>query len=130
MGEKQDSVSLWLGTAPSHKALQEYVCLTYDEDGDVVPSQFMRDFGLELWDSDFQEVALLDEDKTRIRETLEGASYDDQLIPAFEGQVGPTLDFPVNAIVLLYNYHNGSPLVTASKGDVAMCFVGVTEYRH
>ena len=130
MGEKQDSVSLWLGTAPSDEALQEYVCMTYDADGDVVPSQFMRDFDIEWWDEDFQEVVFLDGKEREVKEILRGFSYDDQLIPAFEGQVGPTLAFPVNAVVLLYNYDNGSPLVTASKGDVALCFVGVTEYRH
>ncbi len=37
------------------QALIKYVRLSYDEDGEIVPSKFMTDFGLEPWDENFRE---------------------------------------------------------------------------
>lgn len=39
--EKQGMVSIWLGNIKTQNQLEKYVNLTYDEDGESVPSKFL-----------------------------------------------------------------------------------------
>jgi hypothetical protein len=122
-------VSLWMGTSPSMEALNEYVELGYDEDGQFVPSRFMLDFHLDQWDEDFREVDFLEKHWTTVASVLEGCSWDDQIIPQFEKQIGKALDFPVNALILLFDYNYKSETKKASTGGISMRFMGVATYK-
>jgi len=46
--EKQGWVSIWLGNINDEDSIGEYVDLTYDEDGESVPSQFFIDFNIDM----------------------------------------------------------------------------------
>ncbi|TWT38818.1 immunity 22 family protein [Blastopirellula retiformator] len=121
-------VSLWLGVAPDADALSDYVALTYDEDGEVIPSLFMREFDLPYWDEDFREADTIDGPSDSVAEVLSGFSYNSQLIEQFQRMLGESLTFPVNAAVLLYNFNHQSPTVTQSDGAIQLRFVGVAKY--
>jgi hypothetical protein len=121
--------SLWMGTGPSMEALLEYVALKYNEDCEIVPSQFMIDFRLDPWDENFREVAFREERWTTVASALEGCSWDDQVIPQFEKQIGKTLAFPVNALILLFDYNHQRETKNASTDGTSMRYMGVATYK-
>ena len=47
-------------------------------------------------------------------------SYDNQIIPQFQEQIGTVLANPANAAVILYNYNHSAPTKLASKGPVSL----------
>jgi hypothetical protein len=122
-------VSLWMGTAPFFEALIEYALLRYDEDCAIVPSQFMIDFRLDPWDENFREADFVEDHWTSVASALQGCSWDDQVIPQFEKQIGKTLDFPVNAMILLFDYNHQRETKEASSGGISMRFMGVATYK-
>ena len=50
--EKQGWVSIWLGNINDEDSIGEYVDLTYEEDGESVPSQFFIDFNIDMDETD------------------------------------------------------------------------------
>lgn len=121
-------VSLWLGVAPTADDLERYVALTYNEDGELVSSQFMDDFELPRWDEACREAEYLGDVGKSVAEVLSGFSYDSQLIEQFQQMLGESLTFPVNAAVLLYNFNHQTPTVTQSDGAIRLRFMGVAKY--
>lgn len=120
-------VSLWLGTAPNADALNNYVGLSYDDDGELIASSFMLDFSLLYWDEDFLEADHLETACQSVAKVLSGFSYDSRLIEQFQQQLGRTLPAEVNAVVLLYNYRHEPTAVPQASGDVRLEFVGTAE---
>ncbi|WP_283945568.1 immunity 22 family protein [Bacillus subtilis] len=56
--ERQNFVSLWIGSINDDESLSKYVELDYNEDeGDFLPSQFLIDFDIDIdeLDEDFIE---------------------------------------------------------------------------
>ncbi|MGG1688409.1 immunity 22 family protein [Pseudalkalibacillus sp. NRS-1564] len=43
--ENQGWVSVWLGNIEENDSVGDYVGLTYDEDGESIPSQFLGTWG-------------------------------------------------------------------------------------
>ncbi|MEH7341876.1 immunity 22 family protein, partial [Priestia megaterium] len=80
--EKQGIVSIWLGNIKNQKQLEKYVDLTYDEEGESVPSKFFEDFNIDMdeTDEDFIEKAVLEEKSDEISVLLEGCSYEEVII--------------------------------------------------
>ena len=127
---RQDGfVSLWIGKASTPAELDEYIRLGYTEDGELRPSQFMVDFALPRWDESCREAECYEKDTMTVQEILSGFSYDDQIIPQFERQIGPALPKSANAVVLLYNFNHQPASATASDGPVSLHFIGVAEYH-
>jgi len=126
----ENRVSLWLGTAPNSQALADYVRLRYADDGDIVPSQLMADFGIDSYDENFREAEFLAPEDDRISEILKGFSYDAQVIDAYESAVGNLLDSKINAVVLLYNYDANVEIgQVAGSNGVSLKYYGAVEYE-
>lgn len=120
-------VSLWLGTAPDSDVLNDYVELSYDDNGELIASSFMLDFSLLYWDEDFREADHLETACQSVAKVLSGFSYDSRLIEQFQQQLGRTLPAEVNAVVLLYNYRHQPTPVPQASGDVQLQFVGTAK---
>ncbi|WP_052299334.1 immunity 22 family protein [Rubinisphaera brasiliensis] len=120
-------VSLWLGIAPDADALNEYIGLSYDDDGELIASSFMLDFSLLRWDEDFREAGRLEAASPSVAEVLSGFSYDSRLIEQYQQQLGRTLPAEVNAVVLLYNYRHQPTAVPQASGGVQLQFVGTAK---
>lgn len=127
---QQGVVPFWAGTSASPEALIKYVKLIYDEKGEIVPSELMTDFGLEPWDENFREADFFTERGSCLLTLLEGFSFANQITPQYEKQVGSSLTFPVNSVILLYEYKFQNAEVIASSGDTSMRFVGIAEYSN
>lgn len=48
--EKEGYVSLWIGNIKSDDELMAYVELEYTDDGDCIPSKFLKDFSIDIDD--------------------------------------------------------------------------------
>ncbi|MDC2867291.1 immunity 22 family protein [Bacillus sp. BP-3] len=112
--EKQGTVSIWLGNIKTQNQLEKYVDLTYDEDGESIPSKFFVDFNIDRneIDEDFIEKEVLEEESDNISVLLEGCSYDEIILPKIREYVN--LNKSYNAIILIYNFEY-SNLVNSSK---------------
>ena len=76
-----DKVHVFISTGRfrSFEEMREFIDETYTEDGDGVPSPFMREVGLNEYEPACIEA--VHEDKpTRLAELLAGASYEDQWV--------------------------------------------------
>lgn len=106
--EKEGFVSLFIGNSKSYKDLQNYILNSYTEDGDLLPSEFEKDFNIDYYNEDFREVEFYDEPSDDLRVLLEGFSYDEEIIPKFIELCGERLNQEVNSVILLYNFqYNG-----------------------
>jgi len=82
-----DKVHIFISTGRfrSFEEMREFIDETYTEDGDGVPSAFMREVGLSEYEPDCIEA--IHEDKpTSLAELLAGASYDDQWLSKLDGK--------------------------------------------
>src|SRR4051812_30973543 len=102
--ESRGLVSLWAGTFKSIEKLQNYMMISYTEDGDALPSIFEKDFKIGHYDIDFREIDFYVEPSTNLKLLLEGVSYDDVIISRFLELYGENLPEEVNSIILLYNF--------------------------
>lgn len=47
--EREGFVSLFIGNLNSNEEHQKYVLVNYTEDGDIIPSEFEKDFGIDYF---------------------------------------------------------------------------------
>lgn len=131
--QRKGYVSLWFGDVDCSGALEDFLKTTYTEDGDLIPSRFMDTYQISRYDEGFREAEYFERHLSSVRDLLSGFSYDEQIIPRFISIVGENAPFPVNAVLLLYNFyvdrditqHQPSP----KANGVDMQFIGCVEYE-
>ncbi len=98
-------MSLWLGNFKSKEILQEYVKIQFDEQGDRIPSQFMRDFHIDFVDynEDLLEITFIDISTTYIQLLLDGASYYEKITSQFTDYYGERMLESYNAVIRVYD---------------------------
>ncbi|MFS0839055.1 immunity 22 family protein [Paenibacillus sp. 1P03SA] len=129
-GERPGFVSLWVGRFSGDEELGRYTEFTYDEDGESVLPAFCSDFGIGWFDEDFFEAYLVEDETSSPADLLEGCSYDEQIIPAFEA-LGLPEENDWNTVVLLYDFvyplrYRGK---SAASGTNRLVFAGMAEYE-
>ena len=92
--KEENAVSIWVGTFKDKEELSEFVREQYDEDGDFLPSLFMKTFETGYSDADFREV-LFKENLSK--EDLFQASYAETFANKTDGVSG-------NGVILLYDF--------------------------
>lgn len=122
---KQGMVSIWLGNIKNQSLLYGYVDVTYDEDGDSIPSKFYLDFNIDMdeTDEDFIEKDFVSKKSDDLSKLLEGCSYDDVIIPNVKKKINITK--PYNALILIYNFEYENNIQAASD----FVFVITTRYE-
>ena len=70
--EKEGYVSLWIGNIKSDDELMAYVELEYTDDGDCIPSKFLKDFSIDIddFDEDFIERVCHENKVSSISESI------------------------------------------------------------
>lgn len=123
--EKQGWVSIWLGNINDENSIEEYVDLTYDEDGESVPSQFFMDFSIDMdeTDEDTIEKAVYKNSSSDFSVLLDGCSYEEIIIPKIKKNIN--LKKSYNAVILIYNFEYNNEI--SSNGDFD--FIATTNYE-
>ncbi|MGE7980473.1 immunity 22 family protein [Psychrobacillus sp. NPDC093200] len=123
--EKQRWVSFWLGNINDEDSIGEYVDLTYDEDGESVPSEFFIDFNIDMdeTDEDTIEKAVYKNSSSDISALLDGCSYEEIVIPKVQKSIN--LKKSYNAIILIYNFEYKNEISSIGAFD----FIATTNYE-
>ncbi|MEH7876157.1 immunity 22 family protein [Bacillus velezensis] len=129
--ERQNYVSLWIGSIKDNESLSKYVELVYNEDkGDFLPSQFLIDFDIDIddLDEDFIEKVAHENNRNNLPALIDGCSYDSVILPRFEDIVGTTLPDQINAAVLLYNFEYDGREKEINAKNYSFKFIGAVSY--
>ena len=123
--EKQGWVSIWLGNINDEDSISEHVDLTYDEDGESVPSQFFIDFNIDMdeTDEDTIEKAVYKNSSSDISALLDGCSYEEIVIPKIQKSIN--LKKSYNAVILIYNFEYKNEISSTGAFD----FIATTNYE-
>ncbi|MCM3216428.1 immunity 22 family protein [Niallia taxi] len=123
--EKQGWVSIWLGTIKEEDSIEDYVDLTYDEDGESVPSKFFIDFNIDMdeTDEDTIEKAVYKNSSSDISSLLDGCSYEEIVIPKIQKSIN--LKKSYNAVILIYNFEYNNEISSTGAFD----FIATTNYE-
>lgn len=123
--EKQGWVSVWLGNINDEDSIGEYVDLTYDEDGESVPSQFFIDFKIDVdeTDEDTIEKEVYKNSSSDIATLLDGCSYEEIVIPKIQKSIN--LKKSYNAVILIYNFQFQNEISSTGAFD----FITATNYE-
>ncbi|MBG9443058.1 immunity 22 family protein [Cytobacillus firmus] len=123
--EKQGWVSIWLGNINDEDSIGEYVDLTYDDDGESVPSQFFIDFNIDMdeTDEDTIEKAVYKNTSSDISALLDGCSYEEIVIPKIQKSIN--LKKSYNAVILIYNFEYKNEISSTGAFD----FIAATNYE-
>ncbi|MBP3048546.1 immunity 22 family protein [Bacillus subtilis subsp. subtilis] len=129
--ERQNFVSLWIGSINDDESLSKYVELDYNEDeGDFIPSQFLIDFDIDIdeLDEDFIEKISHGKNCNNLSELIGGCSYDSVILPRFENIVGTAIPEQINAAVLLYNFEYDGREKEINAKNYTFKFIGAVPY--
>ncbi|MEC1291035.1 immunity 22 family protein [Bacillus mojavensis] len=129
--ERQNYVSLWIGSINDDESLSKYVELDYNEnEGDFLPSQFLIDFDIDIddLDEDFIEKVAHEKACNNLPSLIGGCSYDSVILPRFENMVGTTIPEQINAAVLLYNFEYDGREKEINAKNYSFKFIGAVSY--
>lgn len=123
--EKQGWVSVWLGNIKKEDSIEEYVDLTYDEDGESVPSKFFIDFKIDMdeIDEDTIEKVVYENSSSDISILLDGCSYEELIIPKIKENIDLVKSY--NAVILIYDFEYSNELISVGAFD----FITATSYE-
>lgn len=123
--ENQGWVSVWLGNIEENHSVGDYLDITYDEDGESVPSQFFIDFNIDRDDTDEDTIEKVNYKKrsSDISTLLSGCSYEEIIIPKLMGNI--KLEKSYNAVILIYNFEYNNEITSAGAFD----FITTTNYE-
>ncbi|MFD5852715.1 immunity 22 family protein [Cytobacillus oceanisediminis] len=123
--EKQGWVSIWLGNIKEEDSIEKYVDLTYDEDGESVPSKFFIDFNIDMdeTDEDSIEKVVYKNSSSDISTLLDGCSYEEIIIPKIKKSID--LKNSYNAVILIYNFEYNNEITSTDAFD----FIAATNYE-
>jgi hypothetical protein len=97
--EYQGNVSLWIGKIQNEDKLFNYTNINYTEDADVLPSDFLNYFYINIgdYDEDFIERVVYDTDVKFLNKLIEGCSYKHKVIPKFSDIYGTGILTNINS---------------------------------
>jgi hypothetical protein len=124
--EYQGYVSLWIGKIQNEDKLYNYTNISYTDDGDVQPSEFMNDFNINIddYDEDFIERVVYDADVKFLNELIEGCSYEHKVIPMFNEIYDPGILNNINSAILLYNFKYDGNIRDIDNGIYTFRYIG------
>lgn len=125
--EKEGYVSLWVGKFNSNIDFQNYLLISYTEDGDAIPSKFEKDFQIDYYNEDFMEAEHFEGETKNLSKLLDGCSYDDVVIPNFIKMQGDSLTDNFNSIILLYDFQYAPKGQNYLNDDVQ--YIGNVRYK-
>jgi len=130
--EKEGYVSLWAGNFESESEFSEYTELFYTDDGDCEPSQFMRDFNIDIddVDEDFMEIVYLEKNTQSVIKLFSQCSYEDIVIPQCEKLISKLDSGEFNAGILLYDFKYNESVNYVSNKDYKLNFVISVKYKN
>lgn len=101
---KENKVSLWLGFYENADDFKNYIKVSYDEDGNYIPSKFQESYAIKKYDLDAIESDWISERCSDVESLLAGFSGEYEITPQFKKMLEHKNIQDYNSIVLLYNF--------------------------
>lgn len=117
---KENKVSLWLGVFENPDEFENYVNISYDEQGNQKLSEFQKNYKIEKYDFDGIETDFLSDQVLDVKSLFEGFSWDYEIIPQFKKMLEHK-NLNYNSIVLLYNFEYTGNILTDGKLEYIGC---------
>lgn len=129
--EKEGYVSLWIGNIKSDDELMAYVELEYTDDGDCIPSKFLKDFSIDIddFDEDFIERVCHENKVSSISELISGCSYEEIILPKIEEKMEGQFQDKVNSAILLYNFDFDEKIDRVNTSQYTFTFICSVKYK-
>lgn len=118
---KENKVSLWLGFFEDDNSFKQYIKVSYDEDGNYIPSKFQESYAIKTYDLDAIESDWISDRCSDVSTLLTGFSNDYEIIPQFETLLDGKEIEKYNSIVLLYNFEYANDYCTDGKLEYIGC---------
>ncbi|AZU59351.1 immunity 22 family protein [Ralstonia pseudosolanacearum] len=122
--EKDLKVYVWIGEFSDLDDLLQYVDARYDDDGNV-SNDFWRDIGIDWFDDDFREAALIEGED--LREEISEFSYGSSFADEVARDIEVNRKDGENGIIMLYDLENSKRERGVRSGRVR--FLGGYSYR-
>lgn len=127
--QRQGFVSLWIGTTKSEKDLNDFLKITYNEDGDYVRPPFAKGFGIRRFDDDFREAKYYEKSLNNLDEISTEFSYFNIIMPKFKQIINKDFLQHFNAVIFLYNFEYEGSEKHYSDGINSFNYIGTVEYK-
>ncbi|PEY43924.1 hypothetical protein CN354_01800 [Bacillus cereus] len=129
--EKEGVVSLWLGNMESQDFLEDYFSIKYTDDGDSIPSPFIKDSHICMYDidEDFIEKEFYLKRSDHLETLLAGCSYEEVVIPQMKRFTSNILEMKYNTIIMIYNYEYSGEITNINENLYAMRYIGAVSYK-
>lgn len=101
---KENKASLWLGYFENEDDFRNYMKVSYDEDGNYIPSKFQENYGIRKYDLDTSEIDWISDKCIDVESLLAGFSNDFEIVPQFKKMLECKNVEKYNSIVVLYNF--------------------------
>ncbi len=101
---KENKVSLWLGFYENADEFKNYLKVSYDDNGNYIPSKFQESYAIKKYDLDAMECDWLSKQCSDVESLLTGFSGDYEIISQFKKMLEHKNIENYNSIVLLYNF--------------------------
>ncbi len=121
---KENKVSLWLGYCENADDFKNYIEVSYDENGDYVPSKFQISYAIKQYDLDAIESDWISGRCSDVESLLKGFSRDFEIIPQFQKMLEYKNIQNYNSIVLLYNFE----YTFADYTDEKLEYIGCADF--
>ncbi|WP_410983046.1 immunity 22 family protein [Bacillus cereus] len=129
--EKEGMVSLWLGNMESEDLLEDYFRIKYTEDGDSIPSPFIKDYHICMYDidEDFIEIEFYLKQSEHLDALLAGCSYEEVVIPQMKRLTANILEVKYNTIIMIYNYEYSGEIINKNENRYEIKYIGAVSYK-
>ena len=101
---KENRVSLWLGFYENVDDFKNYIEVSYDDDGNYIPSNFQKSYAIKKYDLNAIESDWISQQCSDVESLLSGFSKDYEIIPQFQKILEYKNIQNYNSIVLLYHF--------------------------
>ncbi|MFC5731772.1 immunity 22 family protein [Cytobacillus gottheilii] len=127
--QSNSAVSIWFGVSNSLHDLEEYVEVTYTEDGDSIDSSFGTSFGFGYFDEDKIEIHFFEEPLSDLDEILKDFSYSESFIPSLKSVIqSDHLAHKINSVILLYDLEDDILSSEDTTGNIEMKYIATVPY--
>ncbi len=128
--EREGYVSIWIGIFSSDSELQKYLELGFTDDGDYIPSQFMKDYNIDVEDfeEDFLERNWINKATISINELIKRCSYEDRVLNEINTFKSDHNIEKLNTAVLLYNFQYDGKIECIEYDDCTLRFYGFVKF--
>ncbi|WP_203362058.1 immunity 22 family protein [Bacillus sp. REN10] len=128
--EENHMVSIWIGRVEDEEKVDKLMEYAYDEEGEAIPSEFLRISGIDdaYIDEDFVEVSFQAFTQS-LASLLEEHSYSDIFLPKLLQRFDDQLTESVNMALLIYHFEFNGAVSEVMLDGIQLFYLGAFPFE-